>query len=133
MRPRGFTLVEVMTACALACALAAVALPAYQQSLTNARRGDAVSLLGRLQAAQERHRAQHGLYTADLGALQVGARSDQGFYTVAVELQGAEAYRAVATPAAGSPQAADTQCPVLELAVSIGFAQQGPAARCWNR
>lgn len=133
MRARGFTLVEVMTACALACALAAVALPSYQQSLHQARRGDAVSLLGRVQAAQERHRAQHGFYTADLAALQLGARSEQGFYTLTVELSGPEAYRAVAAPAAGSPQAADARCPTLELSVAIGFAQQGPEARCWNR
>lgn len=122
-----------MTACTLACALAAVAVPSYQQSLTNARRADAVSLLGRLQAAQERHRARHGLYTTDLPALGLGARSDQGFYTLALELQGPEAYRAVAVPAAGSPQAADARCPALELTVSMGFAQQGPSARCWQR
>jgi type IV pilus assembly protein PilE len=133
MRARGFTLVEVMTACALAAALAAVALPSYQQSLVQARRGDAVAALGRLQAAQERHRALHGHYASELAALQLGPNSDQGFYRVALRPDGAERYRAVAEPLAGGPQADDRQCPQLVLDVAIGFAQPGPSARCWGR
>ncbi len=133
MRQRGFTVVEVLGACTLAGMLAALALPAWQGTLAKSRRADAVAALGRLQAAQERHRAQHGLYVADLGALGVAARSDQGLYDLAVEPVGAEAYRATASARADGAQAGDAECPRLVIEVDSGFVQQGPSARCWNR
>lgn len=130
---RGFTLAEMAAAVAVAGVLAGVALPSYQGALVKGRRADAAGALARLQAAQERLRASHGLYSADLAALGIAARSEQGFYTLQVALEGPDAYVARAQPAIGSPQQADRDCPALVLQVRQGFATYAPSARCWNR
>lgn len=129
---RGFTLAEVMAVLAVTGVVAGVALPSYQGALLKGRRADAIGALGRLQAAQERMRAHHGLYSADLGALGLAALSEQGFYRLQVDLQGPDAYEARATPAAGSPQQADGECAAIVLQVRQGFATRAPTARCWN-
>jgi type IV pilus assembly protein PilE len=133
MNQHGFTIVEVLATCAIAGVLAGVALPAWNGQILKARRADATSALGRLQAAQERYRAAHGRYAADLAALRVGSSSDDGLYAVALQLTGPDAYRASAAAVAGRPQAADAECARLVLDVSSGFATAGPTARCWNR
>lgn len=130
---RGFTLTELLATLAVAGVLAGVAVPNYQGSLQKGRRADATSTLVRLQAAQERMRAHHGLYSADLRALGVSPISAQGFYAVEVSLLGPDAYVARARPVAGSPQQADRECPALELQVRQGFATRAPDPRCWSR
>jgi type IV pilus assembly protein PilE len=130
---RGFTLVELLIACAVAAVLAAVAVPTYQAQLMHSRRADAAAALMQLQQAQERMRLHHGLYSADFSALRVAPRSSEGLYTLAVEITGPQSYRATATPVAGRAQAGDHECPQLALDVDSGFAQTGPKARCWNR
>jgi len=133
-RPRGFTLVELCIATAVVAVLAAVALPSYRGHLLQAGRVDAVSALTRLQAAQEQHRATHGLYAAQLGALRgLGAVSPEGHYTVSMALAGPDGYRATATVRASGPQAGDRECSALTLDVVQGFATPGPSARCWRR
>jgi type IV pilus assembly protein PilE len=130
---RGFTLVDLLTTGAVVGVLAAVALPSYQAQVLRARRADAVAALTLLQAAQERRRAQFGLYSDDFAALKVASASTEALYTLSVQLTGPDSYRATATPLAGTPQAGDRDCPQLALQVQSGFAQIGPSARCWNR
>ena len=134
-RPVGFTLVEVATVCAVVGVLAAVAVPSWQQQLAQGRRADAVEALTRVQQAQEQYRSAHGLYAHELSALRgvpTGATT-QGFYTLALQSTGAEAYRATARPSVGSPQLRDNACAELTLDVNQGFARMGPQRRCWNR
>lgn len=132
---RGFTLLEVLTACTVAGVLAAVALPSYQAQMRQAQRSDAVAALQQVQAAQEQYRAHHGLYADSLPALQgvPQGRSAQGHYRLVLQRDEAEAYTARAEALPGSPQAADAACAVLTLSVNAGFSQSGPSARCWNR
>jgi type IV pilus assembly protein PilE len=130
-RARGFTLVDTLIACAVTGVLATVALPSYRGQLVKSRRADAVAALTRVQAAQERLRADQGLYSDRFETLRTGQRSEQGWYALAVELDGADGYRATAT--AVDAQADDTECPRLALVVANGFATIAPTARCWNR
>jgi type IV pilus assembly protein PilE len=132
-RPRGFTLVEVLTTCALVGIVTTLAVPGYQAQLLKSRRSDAVAALTRVQAAQERLRAEAGVYSNDFRALQVAASSSEGLYTLAIDLRGAETYRATATAVVGSAQTRDQGCAQLELVVNSGFATFGPDQRCWNR
>ena len=69
-RARGFTLTEVLIACAVAALLAAVALPSFRGQLLKAHRTDAVGSLMRLQMAQEKLRSNSGLYSDDLARLR---------------------------------------------------------------
>jgi len=131
----GFTLLEVLAACAVAGVLAAVAVPSYQAHLRQAQRSDAVAALTRLQHAQEQYRAHHGMYADSLPALR-GApqgRSELGHYRLVLQRTEGEVYSARAEALPHSPQAGDAACLVLTLQVNAGFAQSGPSARCWNR
>jgi type IV pilus assembly protein PilE len=131
-RRRGFTLVECLTACAMATVLVTLALPSFRGHDLRAGRIDAVQALTRVQQAQERFRNHHGLYAADLSALTgTSTRSPQGRYTVSVVTHGPLAYTATAT--AEGAQAEDVRCATLTLSVREGFAQTSPAAGCWLR
>lgn len=129
----GFTLTELAIVCAIVGILATIALPSWRARELQAGRLDAVDALTRLQTAQERHRADHGLYAPQLAALRIAPTSAQGRYALALELTGPDAYRASASARADGPQAADRDCSVLTVEVRSGFAQAGPSARCWNR
>lgn len=129
----GYTLTEVAIVCALVGILASIALPSWRARELQAGRLDAVAALTRVQAAQERHRADHGLYAPQLSALRIAPGSAQGRYALSMELTGPEAYRAEARVREDGPQAADRDCAALTLEVRSGFAQAGPSARCWTR
>lgn len=130
--PGGFTLVEVLVVMAMLSILAAATLPSFRSHQLRMARLDGVQALGALQQAQERHRALHGLYAAELAALRgVAGTSTAGRYTLALDGSGADGYRATAS--ARGPQLQDRDCPLLSLEVRLGFAREGPAARCWNR
>lgn len=132
-RGAGFTLVEVASVCAVAGVLAGLAVPSYLAQLQRARRSDAVAALTRLQAAQERMRSHHGLYSGDFGALQLAAVSSEQLYGLAIEITGPESYRASATALPGGAQAGDHECVQLQIDVKNGFVETGPSQRCWNR
>lgn len=128
----GFTLIEVLTVCALTGVLVTVAWPSWQTHLLRAARIDGVDALTRVQAAQESYRGLHGLYTSELPALRgTAAISPQGRYAIELASTGPDSYRAVAR--ARGPQVADSDCSELSLDVTRGFASNGPNVRCWNR
>jgi type IV pilus assembly protein PilE len=132
LQPRGFTLVECAVACAVVGLLATLALPAYRGHELRAGRLDAVDSITRVQAAQEQHRAAHGMYAQDLAALLgVAATSRQGRYVLSLTRSTAESYHVVAT--AQGPQVKDSACPTLTLQVARGFPQEGPSPSCWSR
>lgn len=132
MGRRGFTLLELLVAMALAALLVTLGLRSQQGQSLRSGRLDAVEALSRLQQAQEQHRSAHGLYASDLAALVgTAATSPQGRYAIALDRFGGEAYRATAM--AQGAQARDTACTTLTLKVRQGFAQTGPDAGCWLR
>ena len=128
----GFTLVELAVVCSMVGVLTAVALPSYQIHLLRSGRADAVDALTRLQIAQSRYHAAHGLYATDLSVLRGVPQPDstQGFYTLTV-VGGGDGYRATAV--AQKRQRKDSECSVLSVEVAYGFTHHGPSARCWNR
>lgn len=70
----GFTLVEVLIVIAIVSILAAIALPAYQDSVTKGRRADAMAALQGLAQAMERHYMTNGSYEgAAAGGSDTGA------------------------------------------------------------
>lgn len=129
----GFSLVEVLIAMAVGAVLMGVALPSFAEHWRQARRSDAVVALTKLQIAQEKYRAHHGIYAADLAALGTTPHSELGYYELRLEAVQAHSYTALAAARADGPQAADSACVNLTLAVNDGMAHSGPNTRCWNR
>lgn len=109
---RGFTLVEMMIAVAVAGVLSSVALPSFQGVLHQSRRSEALVAMLQVQVAQERWRSNHRNYgsLADIG---IATTTAGGHYTLQLADTGEEGYDVLAT-AAGS-QSRDTACRVLRL------------------
>jgi type IV pilus assembly protein PilE len=156
-RARGLTLMELMVALAIAGILAAIAVPAYLDSVRRARRADAITTLQQVMLLQERHRANSPQYATHLiasgGSIGgVGAATAPGAAgsvdtpggTYSVSLSGASATGYTVQAQARGSQAPDSPCQVLQLQVSGGQVVQASGAtaalgndaaanrRCWG-
>lgn len=111
-RQRGFTLVEMMIAVAVAGVLSGIALPSFQGVLHQSRRSEALVALMQVQAAQERWRANHRDY-GSLAEIGIASTTPGGHYSLEVANVGDDGYDVLATAAGG--QSRDTTCRVLRL------------------
>lgn len=122
--PRGFTLVEMLIAIAVAAILAAVAWPTYQSAVQKSRRSDAMAGLSRIMQAQERWRANNPAYQATLadlpGANQTTTPDNHYDLSLVDGSVSGTTYTARARARSGSPQSGDSRCQVLELAIDGG-------------
>ena len=149
---RGFSVIELLIAVAIAAILASVAVPAYTDLMRRSHRSEARVTL--IQAAHwmERAATATGVYPAadqlPSGILTTpGSKAPQIIvsdgslivvndrYRVVAASQGGRGYTLVATPVAGSAQAAD-KCGSLALDQAgrrtvVGGAL--PAEQCWMR
>ncbi|AFU98915.1 type IV pilin protein [Simiduia agarivorans] len=91
----GFTLIELMMVVAVVAVLVAVAIPAYNDQVTKARRSDAKTSIMELVSRQERFYTQYLSYTKTLvgpngcsgtacGLNMASDKSTEGFYTLSV-------------------------------------------------
>lgn len=136
----GFTLIEVMIVVVIVAILAAIAVPAYQNSIRKSRRADATTAISRVQLAQEKWRANHTTYATALSDLGLSANSEGGYYTIAITAPTAGSpsgttYTITATPVSGKSQEKDTGC---DTSTPITLTQSGSTttytpATCWGR
>ena len=142
LRGRGFTLIELMVALAIATLLLALAVPGYQNVMQRAHRAHARSAV--VQAAQwmERAATASGRYpvSADIPAGLVDP--DDGCYTLHIvapdPLQASnQSYRITALRSPGTPQAGDA-CGDYTMDQSNrrendGMAPGHTSAACWGQ
>lgn len=111
MQNRGFSLIELMMAVAIAALLASVALPGYTQYVVRSRRvvaqGDLVGAAG----AMERHFTLNGTYAGAAAGTTFHAsspaQSGDALYRISIQSSTAAAFTLRAEPVAGSSQARD--------------------------
>jgi len=137
-RNKGFTLIELMIVVAIIGVLAAVALPAYQQSVRGGARAEAQSMLLQVAANQERFYSDNNSYSANADPLSNPAvatlTTEAGLYQVSVAACAAGAiancFVATATPQGG--QAADT-CTTLTISNTGLKGSTGDVVdNCWR-
>jgi type IV pilus assembly protein PilE len=152
----GFTLIELMIVVAIVAILAAVAMPAYFDSIRKSRRADAIALMGQVAQAQERWRANNVNFATDFGTdvLNVRTAAASGvtalteiYYTISIPSAASPTNYRVRAVARG-PQLSDTRCAALEMRMTAGnltyisststvdatiTATTTDANRCWNR
>lgn len=145
----GMTLVELLVVLVVAGMLATAGAAAYGQHLRRSNRLDAMATLLRLQAAQEHHALQQGVY-ADGDALAAPPPEGLGLSTTlaghydlaltVVETGAGPGYRATATARADSPQWTDSECRTLFVehtgrrgaVAADGREDAATTARCWR-
>ncbi len=107
----GFTLLELLTALALCMLLALICWPTYQDSLRQARRGEAKGELLRLADMEERWRMTHAKYA---NLTELGGNSDNPHYHFNIPLFNAMAFTITASPTQHNNQHLDV-CQTLEI------------------
>lgn len=145
-----------MIAGAILAILAAVAVPAYQDSVRKGRRAEAFTVLAAVQQAQERWRGNHPSYSGTLAntsaadappnGLGVPSNSASSLYAVALSDASDTGYTVTATANAGTSQAGDGNCRLIGVQMDGGNIKYGSSAtviawadanadagRCWAR
>ena len=133
----GFTLIELMIVIVVVAILAAVAIPAYTSQVRRSHRADAVNGVSDIQLRQERWRANHASYAADMDTLMGSAaaatsfNNSHAYYDFVVSGASATGYTVKAN--AKGTQAEDTDCNPMVVTQAAGITTRTPTGkRCWD-
>src|SRR5437762_2197332 len=133
MRCRGFSIIEVVIACAAVAILSAIALPSYLTSIQKSRRAEAKSALVGAAGQMERYFTERGTYaTAVLGSGGVYPNhSENSYYTLTLANLTATTYTLQAAPAGG--QVGDPCGTMTYTDAGVKGVSGGtwPVAQCW--
>lgn len=145
-RLHGLTMIELMIVTCVVTVFLVLMMPSFRGEILRARRVDALQAIDRVQQRQALWRAQQPVYASSLTELGLSANSPGGHYAVSVETAPSSlASSYIISAAASGPQAADTLCRHLRIALEGGrwLESSGPDTgygndattnrRCWNR
>lgn len=132
---RGFSLIELLIALAIAGILFGIAFPAYNDYVVRSHRADAHGALLDISARQERFMAQNNTYTTELSAangLNMGTTTSSAeYYDMSVAACGAGDISTcyVVTATARGSQVSDTDC--LTITYDSLGQKSGTTEECW--
>ncbi|MFT4927969.1 MAG: type IV pilus assembly protein PilE [Phenylobacterium sp.] len=138
---KGFTLLELLVALAIAGILAGIAYPTYTDGLVRGRRAEAMSELVRIANLQEQYYADNRTYVKDMLKLGLSANpyiSDNGYYSISAIADSDITVDFILTAtAAGDQLTSDSEC----TSFSINHLSQKTAKKasadntslCWER
>jgi type IV pilus assembly protein PilE len=129
---RGFTLIELMIAVAIAGVLLSLALPSFNDTVRRGRRTDAADMVVGVLHAQERWRGLNPQYSSSLTALNQPGTSMGGYYSLALSAATGTGYTLTASAVTGKGQEHDGSCATLTVTVANGSPLYTPTA-CWSR
>ncbi len=137
---KGFTLIELMIVVVVIAILASIALPAYNQFVIRAERGEAINAILEVLNQQERYRANNPSYagntlmtvarTDDPPGLGLTGTSDEERWSLALSNESATGYTVTATKDSGRP---DPTCNGLVIEVELGQVDTVSEPECWRR
>ena len=104
-KSKGFTLIELMIALAIAAIILTIAIPAFTEQMAKSRRTKGVAGVQQIALLQEKWRASNASYTTSLANLGAAATTDDGNYALSIPAANATGFRVLAT--AQSKQAGD--------------------------
>lgn len=110
----GFTLIELMIVVTVVAILAAIAIPAYSDYVTRARRSDAQAALLEASQGLERCYSMYNRFDHADCPITVPFSSPDGYYSITGTIE-SNAYALTAAPTSGGPQADDTDCKTLTI------------------
>jgi type IV pilus assembly protein PilE len=110
---RGMTLLELMIVIAIVGILAAIAMPAFNNQVMEARRADARNALFDWQLRQAEYFSDNLSY-ANVSTINGSGGntvdSGEGYYDVTATSSSSSAFEMTATPKSGTTQASDSEC-----------------------
>jgi type IV pilus assembly protein PilE len=107
---RGFSLIELMVACAIIAILAAIAIPSYAYYLRQSRRSDAEATLMDIAQREQQYLLDQRAYATTVAAVGASVPVDvSSYYTVTINAPAVTppTFTVTATPIAGSVQGSD--------------------------
>jgi len=133
-RTAGYTLMELMTAVVIVAILATIATPSYRAYLLRVHRTTAKSALLSIATSQERYYLAHRTYgtIAQLAADNYSTTSENGMYTLTMEVADAATFTAKATATVGTngvDMTKDTKCQWLQITAAGVRTASSPD--CW--
>tara|TARA_Y100001956_G_scaffold82748_1_gene105359 strand:- start:5854 stop:6270 length:417 start_codon:yes stop_codon:yes gene_type:complete len=132
---KGFTLLEMLIVVAIAGILASVAYPQYTEYVKRAARSDAMVLLLDAANKQEQYYADNRSYADDLSLINVPSASENGYFTITVEVPDTGTSFKITATAASGAVAGDTACSTFTITDTgvKGSTGISDTDDCWER
>lgn len=126
----GFSLIELMVVVGILAVIASIAYPSYMESVRKSNRADAKATLNNV--AQQMHRCYSRDFSYTDCAASNTTESDEGYYSIIVQVYNAGSEFGVIAEPAKNPQLGDSDCQVFRINnYGVKFAHPDPDELCW--
>ncbi|NHZ62536.1 prepilin-type N-terminal cleavage/methylation domain-containing protein [Massilia sp. CCM 8694] len=127
-RSGGFTLIELIVACAVVGVLSAIAFPSYTEYVLSSHRSTAKAILSEQAQYMERYYTSKGNYTGAKELVLQSPKTGQARYVIKLDPLAADSFSVTATPQ--GKQEAD-KCGTLTLDSTGSTKASTSATNCW--